>query len=104
MTIPLQDQIEEHAKRKMQQVEDDKIADANKDQAFFRKPGTEDELYDIEAHRKRTERQQEVLRQKIAEQEGISIDEVQLDDGKDDPYKDSVDNLPMKRREKWRIW
>ena len=105
MTIPLQDHIEEHAQRKLDQIEKQKYAEENKDQAFFRQPGTEDELYDIEGQRKRTERQQAILRQKIAEQEGREYEEVKPDYGsKDDPYKDSVDNLPVRRREKWRIW
>ena len=105
MTIPLQDHLEEHAKRKMEKVERDKHAAENADQAFFRQPGTEDELYDIEAHKRRTERQQAILRQKIAEQEGVDYEEVKPDfSGNDDPYRDTVDNMPVKRREKWRIW
>jgi hypothetical protein len=23
---------------------------------------------------------------------------------KDDPYQDTVDNLPVKRKQKWRLW
>ena len=49
--------MEEHAKRKLAEIERQKTAEENKDQAFFHQPGTEDELYDIEAQRKRTERQ-----------------------------------------------
>ena len=40
----------------------------------------------------------------MAEQEGKDYEEVKPDYGQDDPYKDSVDNLPVRRREKWRIW
>jgi len=54
--IPLTDQLEEHAKRKMEEVEQKKLIDANKDMAFFKAPDSESELYDIEAKRKDNER------------------------------------------------
>ena len=25
-------------------------------------------------------------------------------EGKDDPYHDTVDKLPLKRKQKWRLW
>ena len=54
--IPLTDQLEEQAKRKLNEREEKKHVEANKDQAFFKIPGAEEELYDIEAQKKRNER------------------------------------------------
>lgn len=76
----------------------------NKDQAFFRKAGDADDLYDIESQRKRNDRHQAILRQTFAQEEGRQdFDEVKPEH-EEDRYKDSVDNLPVKRKQKWRIW
>jgi hypothetical protein len=63
--IPLSDQIEEQAMRKVKAREDKKTIEANKDQAFFKPPG-EDGLYDIDAQKKKNERHQAILRQTYA--------------------------------------
>ena len=62
LSMPLTDQLEERAKRKLQEQENQKIAEANKDQAFFRQPDDQDNLYDIEAQKKKNERHQAILR------------------------------------------
>ena len=62
LSMPLTDQLEERAKRKLQEQENQKIAEANKDQAFFRQPDDQDSLYDIEAQKKKNERHQAILR------------------------------------------
>lgn len=62
LSMPLTDQLEERAKRKLQEQENQKIAEANKDQAFFRQPDDHDNLYDIEAQKKKNERHQAILR------------------------------------------
>ena len=49
LMVPLTDQLEEHAERKLQEAEDKKLIEANKDMAFFRAPGSETQLYDIDA-------------------------------------------------------
>jgi hypothetical protein len=60
--IPLTDQLEEQAKRKLNERDEKKHIEANKDQAFFKIPGAEEELYDIEAQKKRNERHQAILK------------------------------------------
>lgn len=47
--IPLTDQLEEQARRKLAERDEKRHVEANKDQAFFKIPGVEEELYDIEA-------------------------------------------------------
>ena len=105
--IPLTDQLEEQAQRKLEQRERKKYAEANKEQAFFVPDGA-DELHDIDAQRKTNERKQAILRQKIAQEKGIpdsEIDFVKPEPGNEgDPYKDTVDQLPIKRKQKWRLW
>ena len=62
LMIPLTDQLEEHAQRKLQEAEDKKMIEANKDMAFFKAPGSESQLYEIDERRKENERKQAVLR------------------------------------------
>ncbi len=106
--IPLTDQLEEQAKRKLNEREEKKHVEANKDQAFFKIPGAEEELYDIEAQKKRNERHQAILKQTIAQEKGLKPEEIDFVspnyEKKDDPYQDTVDNLPVKRKQKWRLW
>ncbi len=47
--MPLTDQLEERAKRKLQEKEDDRIEMENEDQAFFRKRSEKDDLFDLDA-------------------------------------------------------
>ena len=85
-----------------------------KDQAFFVKDSDE-QLHDIDGQKSKTDRMQALLRQKIAKEKGIDIadpeadaaratltEEAEKNDG--NPYRDTVDNLPIKRKQKWRLW
>jgi len=105
--IPLSDQIEEQAQRKVREREEKKIIEANKDQAFFKVPGT-DGLFDIDAQKKKNERMQAILKQTIAQEKGVNESEIEFvkpdHEGKDDPYLDTVDKLPLKNKKKWRLW
>jgi hypothetical protein len=47
--MPLTDQLEERAKRKLQEREDMKIEMENEDQAFFRKKAEKEDLFDLDA-------------------------------------------------------
>ena len=77
----------------------------NKDQAFFRQDDGEGEGFDIENQKKKNERRQAILRQTLAEEEGrTDYERVKPQHETDDPYKDSVDNLPVGKKRKWRIW
>lgn len=106
--IPLSDQLEEHARRKMNDIEEAKARELDKDNIFAQE-GKRD-IHDPEKEAARNERHQAILKQHLAEErkkQGLEVgdyDEVKPDyDGKD-PMKDSVDNLPVKRKQKWRIW
>jgi hypothetical protein len=105
--IPLSDQIEEQAQRKVREREEKKIIEANKDQAFFKAPGS-DGLFDIDAQKKKNERMQAILKQTIAQEKGVNESEIEFvkpdHEGKDDPYLDTVDKLPLKNKKKWRLW
>jgi hypothetical protein len=67
-----------------------------------------DELHDIDSQRKANDRKQAILKQKIAQEKGLpesEIDFVKAEPGNEqDPYKDTVDSLPIKRKQKWRLW
>lgn len=105
--IPLTDQLEEQAMRKVKAREDKKAVDANRDQAFFKAPGESEQLYDIDAQKKKNDRHQAILRQTIAQEKGLSqdqIDFVKPDYESGDPYKETVDTLPQKGKKKWRLW
>jgi len=111
MFIPMMDQLNEHAERKLEQIEQKKLEDANKDMAFFKATGSESELYEIEGKRKDNERKQAALRAAIAEEQGIKLDDDELDkirdvvDGKEDPCEEIVEKLPQKKpKQKWRIF
>lgn len=42
-----------------------------------------------------------------AAKEGYHVDDVQrvkAEHEGNDPYKDTVDNLPVRRKQKWRLW
>lgn len=76
LTIPLKDQLEEHAQRKMDEYETNKEREELKDQAYFaaRAHGEEgtgdDQVYDMDINKKKNERHQAILRQTIAEEQG----------------------------------
>ncbi len=56
------------------------------------------------------DRHQAILKQHLAEErkkQGLEVgdfEKVKPEYEKDDPMKDSVDSLPVKRKQKWRIW
>ena len=106
MFIPLTDQLKEQAERKVKEVQEQQFIDANKDQAFF-KASKDGGVHDIEAQKKRNERHQAILRQTIQQEKGAKPEDIdfvkpEYDDG--DPYKETVDKLPVKRKQKWRLW
>lgn len=55
LMIPLTDQLEEQAKRKMAEIESAKFRELNKDQAF-RELAEGQDLYDVDAQKKKNER------------------------------------------------
>ena len=51
------------------------------------------------------------MRQALAEEQGVKLDDDELTkikeamEGKEDPYEDTVDKLPVKRpKQKWRLF
>jgi len=92
--VPLHDQLEEKAKRKIQEIEEQQRLEREKESIFFE--GKRD-LYDPDKETQRMERHQAILKQHLA-------DERKKQGVPDDPMKDSVDSLPVKRKQKWRIW
>ena len=66
--IPLTDQLEEQAQRKLDERAKKVEATANKDQAFYKQSADGDEIYDIDAQKKKNERHQAILRQTIAQE------------------------------------
>ena len=56
MSIPLTDQLRERAERKIEEAKEASFAAANADQAFFKQPNESEELYDIDAQKKKNER------------------------------------------------
>lgn len=105
--VPLNEQLEERAKRKMIEIEEQAKQEKEKETVWFE---GKRELFDPESETKRLERHQAILKQHLAEEmkkKGVSIDgevEKVLPEYERDPLKDSVDSLPVKRKQKWRIW
>ena len=105
--VPLGDQLEEHAKRKMEEIAEQARRDLDKDNIW--QADAKRDLYDPEKERERNERHQAILKQHLAEErkkqglEVVDFDQVKPEYEKD-PMKDSVDSLPVKRKQKWRIW
>ena len=70
--------------------------------AFFKAPGSETQLYDIDEQRQENERKQAALRQALAEEQGIKLEDEELQkikdsvEGKDGPY--TVYKLPVKTK------
>jgi len=113
LTIPLKDQLEEHAQRKMDEYETNQQREELKDQAYFsaRAHGEEgtgdDQVYDMDINKKKNERHQAILRQTIAEEKGETIDEadrVKPVHEKQGPFMETVDKLPQGAKRKWRLW
>ncbi len=66
-------------------------------------------MYDPESELKRQERHQAILKQHFAEErkkQGLEVGDYEKvkPEYEKDPMKDSVDSLPIKRKQKWRIW
>ena len=60
--------------------------------------GAGEELYDIEAQRAKNERHQAILQQVISQEQGVGTFETVKPLHESDPYKDTVDQLPVKRK------
>ena len=109
--VPLADQLEEQAKRKIQELEEAKLRNQERDQVFRQ---VEDEigLHDIDAQAKKTERHQAILKQHFAEEmkkqgkDAPDFERVQAEYEARDKQQvtDSIDRLPIKQKRKWRIW
>jgi len=91
----------------MAEIESAKFREANKDQAF-RQLAEDQDIYDIDAQKKKNDRHQAILRQTIAEESGHQVSEGEkvqpIYKSSEDPYKETVDKLPHKRKQKWRIF
>ena len=105
--MPLNEQLQERAKRKIIEIEEQAKQDKEKETVWFE---GKRELFDPENETKRLERHQAILKQHLAEEmkkKGVDIDgevEKVLPEYEKDIYKETVDNLPVKRKQKWRIW
>jgi len=109
--VPLADQLEEQAKRKLADIEEQKKRQAESGMVF-RQTQDETGLHDIDGQEKRTERHQAILKQHFAEElkdqgkdapdyEKVRADFVEREKKK---VTDSVDSMPIKQKRKWRIW
>lgn len=108
--MPLADQLEEQAKRKLAEIEEQKLREAEKDQVF-RQINDDVGLHDLDSQERKTDRHQAILKQHFAqelEKEGKSVEyeKVKADFEDRDAKKvtDSIDRLPTKIKRKWRIW
>lgn len=92
----------------MREIEDMAKAEEMKDNIFAQE-GKRD-LHNPDEEMNRMDRHQAILKQHLAEErkrQGLEplgdYEEVQPSYEKD-PMKDSVDSLPVKRKQKWRLW
>lgn len=95
----------------MKELEEAKLKEEFKNSAWIEATGQDDQFAQIDKQKIRNERHQAILRQSFAEdarKQGIQVDDVESvkaeHEGGEDPYKDTVDNLPVKRKQKWRLW
>ena len=110
--VPLGDQLQEQAKRKIASIEEQKMRDQEKD-LVFRQMTDETGLHDLDKQTKKTERHQAILKQHFAQElkdQGKTdipeYEEVKADFEERDKKRvtDSIDSLPVKGKRKWRIW
>lgn len=109
--VPLADQLEEQAKRKIAAIEEARLREEEKD-LVFRQAGDDRGLHDLDSQEKKTERHQAILRQHFAEEmekEGKQApdhEKVQAEFEEREAQKvtDSIDRMPIKQKRKWRVW
>lgn len=109
--VPLADQLEEQAKRKIAEIEEQKLRDQEKDMVF-RQDYEASGLHDLDSQEKKTQRHQAILKQHFAEEmekTGKGTPEyekvkAEFEDRENKRVTDSVDSLPVKGKRKWRIW
>lgn len=99
--MPLHDQLEEQAKRKVEEIEQKKIEERDKD-IVWNAEGKRD-LFDPDMEEERNKRHQAILRQHLAEErkkQGLEVGEYEevKPEYEKDPMKESVDSLPVKRK------
>jgi hypothetical protein len=99
--VPLHDQLEEQAKRKVEEIEQKKIEERDKD-IVWNAEGKRD-LFDPDREEERNKRHQAILRQHLAEErkkQGLEVGEYEevKPEYEKDPMKESVDSLPVKRK------
>jgi hypothetical protein len=92
----------------MEDIEERARQELDKDNIF--NVDAKRDLFDPEKEEQRNQRHQAILKQHLAEErkkQGLEVgdyEKVKPEFEKDDPMKDSVDSLPVKRKQKWRIW
>jgi hypothetical protein len=77
--VPLHDQLEEQAKRKIEEIEQKKIEERDKD-IVWNAEGAKRDLFDPEREEQRNQRHQAILRQHLAEErrkQGLDVGEVE---------------------------
>jgi hypothetical protein len=105
--VPLGDQLEEQAKRKIREIEEKAKAEENKDNIFAQEKR---DLHNPEEEMLRMDRHQAILKQHLSEErkkqglDPLGEYEPVKPSYEKDPMEDSVDSLPVKRTKKWRIW
>lgn len=109
--VPLADQLEEQAKRKVGELEEAKLRTKEKD-LVFRQVSEDMGLHDIDAQSRKTARHQAILKQHFAEEQGkLGKDtpeyekvKAEFEERERNKVTDSIDKMPIKQKRKWRIW
>jgi hypothetical protein len=99
--VPLTDQLEEQAKRKMEEIEEKARQELDKDNIW--RVDAKRDHFDPEKEEQRNNRHQAILKQHLAEErkkQGLEVGEYEevKPEYEKDPMKESVDSLPVKRK------
>ena len=91
----------------MEEIEEKARMERDKDNIW--QADAKRDLYDPDNEEKRKDRHQAILKQHLAEErkkQGLEVGEYEevKPEYEKDPMKESVDSLPVKRKQKWRIW
>ena len=109
--VPLSDQLEEQAKRKMAEIEEKKLREAEAD-LVFRQVEDDEGLHDIDAVEKKNKRHQAILKQHFAQEmkdKGLDAPDVERvkaehEERENRRVTDSIDSMPVKKKKSWRVW
>jgi len=105
--IPLSDQLEEQAKRKIQEKEKLKEEEKEKESIWGEERQS---LHDVEKLKERTEERQKILKAHIAKErkeQGHEVNEEILHKeatSQAERMRDTTDQMPVKQKKRWRLW